>query len=126
MSREKQNKKGKAEAKTSLHYLFTTLSKDLSPGKLPQSHGEQDLKGNCQYGGSAQEQQVCLPWPLQRKNKEGKNFIGRSTSALERVIHMQSKPVSRRKLGKGTQLGHWMNNPVHQEQGQASVTGCIL
>lgn len=33
MSREKQNKKGKAEAKILIHSLSTTFLKDMSPRK---------------------------------------------------------------------------------------------
>lgn len=98
---EKQNKKEKkTEAKILIHSLFTTLLKDLSPRKLPQSQRKQDL--NTEHCGNDQGEQVCLQWPFQGKNEESKNFSTQINCALERVIHIQSKPVSRMKLEKGT------------------------
>lgn len=101
MSREKQHKKGKEEAKTLLHYLFTTVSKDLSPGKLRQSRGEQDLNTDsalCKWSEGTSVPSTATPKKEQRKQEFHSTRIN---YALERAIHIQSKPVPRRKLEKG-------------------------
>lgn len=98
MSRVKQDKGGKSGAQMLLHCLFITFSKDLSPGKLPESQGKKVVTTEQREMSKGMR---SVPSNEKEQRTQGQDSNTNINKALESHSHLKQTSL-RMKLGNIT------------------------